>query len=65
MNEKVITEKQKEVALKKQIIFELKSAGYTHEQTWVQLNEKLKVLGIKSVSVSYVYKYWNMMKNQI
>lgn len=62
MNEKVITEKQKEVALKKQIIFELKSTGYTHEQTWVHLNEKLKELDIKPVSVSYIYKYWNLLK---
>ncbi|MDA1967657.1 peptide ABC transporter substrate-binding protein [Bacillus cereus] len=62
--EKYMTAKQKEVLFKKQRIFELKNSGYTHQQVWFKLNEELKELDIKSVSISYIYKYWNEMKKQ-
>ncbi|HHT7129933.1 peptide ABC transporter substrate-binding protein [Bacillus cereus] len=62
--EKYMTAKQKEVLFKKQRIFELGNLGYTHQQVWVKLNEELKELNIKPVSISYIYKYWNEMKRE-
>ncbi|RFB26981.1 peptide ABC transporter substrate-binding protein [Bacillus sp. LB(2018)] len=62
--EKYMTAKQKEVLFKKQRIFELKNLGYTHQQIWVKLNEELKELNIKPVSISYIYKYWNEIKRE-
>lgn len=62
--EKYMTAKQKEVLFKKQRIFELKNLDYTHQQIWVKLNEELKELNIKPVSISYIYKYWNEIKRE-
>lgn len=62
--EKYMTAKQKEVLFKNNVFFELKNLGYTHQQIWFKLNEELKELNIKSVSISYIYKYWNEMKKE-
>ncbi|HFJ9248648.1 peptide ABC transporter substrate-binding protein [Bacillus cereus] len=63
--EKYMTAKQKEVLFKKQRIFELKKLGYTHQQVWLRLNEELKELDIKFVSISYIYKYWNEIEKNM
>ncbi|WP_258832400.1 peptide ABC transporter substrate-binding protein [Peribacillus frigoritolerans] len=65
MNEKLFTEKQRLVMYKKQRIVELRQQGLKHREIQVKLNTELKEMGGKEVSVSYVLKYWNVLKKQL
>ncbi|MBO7747919.1 peptide ABC transporter substrate-binding protein [Paenibacillus sp. MWE-103] len=62
--EKYLTVKQREMLCKKAMIHELKSTGLTHEQAWLKLNEALKEKGWNTVSISYIYKYWNKVQDK-
>jgi hypothetical protein len=61
INEKILTEKQKEMIWKKQRIVELANQGFTRRQIHEQLNNELKEKGLKEVSLPYVYKYSRML----
>lgn len=60
-----MTEKQKQVLWKKRRLVELKRSGLSHTKVHKQLNEELKEMGWKEVSLNYVRVYWNMLKNQM
>lgn len=63
--EQFMTEKERAIVYKRQRIAELRQQGMKHEQVWVRLNEELNELGFNTVALSYIYKYWSKVKNNV